>query len=96
MERLVANAYTYAKGKQGAKHPLAQAQKEFSADPIPEDFEQDDTTNEKQDDGSKMPYLHIVKASDVKMTIIDWLWGGHFALGQHTRSLACKAMANRK
>lgn len=84
LERLVANAYTYAKGKQGAKHPLAQAQKEFSADPIPEDFEQDDTTNEKQDDGSKMPYLHIVKASDVKMTIIDWLWFGHLALGQHT------------
>jgi putative DNA primase/helicase len=81
LERLVTNAYKYAQGKQGAKHPMADAQKEFGADPIPEDFEQYDAT---QDDGSKMPYLHTIRADSVVPTIIDWLWFGHLALGQHT------------
>jgi putative DNA primase/helicase len=82
LERLVANAYKYAQGKQGAKHPMAQMEKDFGADPIPADFEQSDQT--AQDDGSKTPYLHFVKASDIKMRIIDWLWFGHLALGQHS------------
>src|SRR5208283_5298778 len=76
------NVYSYAKGKQGAKHPAfdVKPEQDFGGENA-FDFEDEDL---QHDDGSKSAHLEIIRADTIKMQIIDWLWGGHLALGQHT------------
>jgi hypothetical protein len=71
LERIVANAYAYAKGTQGGKHPTAIAIKEFAAEPLP------------PDKVAAEP-LSMTKASDVKPRNIQFVWQDRLALGKHT------------
>ena len=48
-----------------------------------------------QDDGSKFAHLEVIHADTIKMTIIDWLWPGHLALGRRTCIAGVEATANR-
>ncbi len=79
LENKIANAYDYATQTQpGALGITAEA--DFRCDPV----DSDPPDPQSQDDGSKFAHLEIIRADTIKMTIIDWLWPGHLALGQHT------------
>ena len=77
LQTIVRNVYSYTKGKQGAKHPLAMAQKEFESDPITEKEAEAIPTEPKS-------RLEVVDLENVKAQNIDYVWPNRLALGKHS------------
>lgn len=77
LQRLVENAYKYARGKQGAKHPDVEVAQDFGGDPITEEEAEAIPAEPKS-------RLEVIDLENVQEQNIDYVWQNRLAVGKHT------------